>query len=41
VCGNILGALRGMGAIGPQWDGVELRELLLDSASALVRTVRA
>ena len=36
VCGNILGALRGMGAIGPQWDGVELRDLLLDSATSLV-----
>ena len=36
VCGNILGALRGLGAIGAQWDGVELRDLILDTAASLL-----
>ena len=35
ICGNILGALLGIGAIGPQWRDVELRDVLLEVAHDL------
>ena len=35
ICGNILGALLGIDAIGPQWDAVELRDTILGIARDL------
>lgn len=35
ICGNILGALLGMSALGPEWDGVELRDEILAAADRL------
>jgi len=35
ICGNIVGALLGIGAIGPEWDEVELRGVILEVARDL------
>ncbi|MBR3385512.1 MAG: ADP-ribosylglycohydrolase family protein [Atopobiaceae bacterium] len=35
ICGNIMGALLGIEAIDPEWDDVELRDVILDVARDL------
>ncbi|MBQ6650513.1 MAG: ADP-ribosylglycohydrolase family protein, partial [Atopobiaceae bacterium] len=35
ICGNIMGALLGIEAVGPEWDEVELRDVILEVARDL------
>ena len=37
ICGNIVGALLGIDAIGPEWDAIELRDEILGIAGDLCR----